>query len=48
LTTAIESERDFWLAETNLDAAVRGGNAGSASPQAKATTAAAAESAGGH
>ena len=25
---AIEAERDFWLAETNLGAAVLGGNAG--------------------
>jgi outer membrane protein TolC len=47
MTTAIESEREFWLAETNLGAAVLGGNAGGAAPEASATTAAA-ESAGGH
>ena len=34
---AIEAERDFWLAETNLGAAVLGGNAGSASPEPAAT-----------
>jgi outer membrane protein TolC len=48
MTTAIESERDFWLADTNLGAAVLGGNTGSAAPEASATTTAAAESAGGH
>ena len=48
MTTAIESERDFWLAETNLGAAVLGGNTGSAAPETSATTTAAAESAGGH
>ena len=47
-TTAIEAERDFWLAEANLTAAVLGGNTGAASPEPSATTAAAAESAGGH
>jgi outer membrane protein TolC len=44
---AIEAERDFWLAETNLGAAVIGGNAGGASPETAAPTAAA-ESPGGH
>jgi outer membrane protein TolC len=47
-TTAIEGERDFWLAEINLGAAVLGGNAGSASPEASGTATAAAESPGGH
>jgi hypothetical protein len=47
-TTAIEGEREFWLAEINLGAAVLGGNAGSASPESSATTTAAAESPGGH
>lgn len=47
-TAAIEGERDFWLAEINLGAAVLGGNAGSASPEASGTAAAAAESPGGH
>jgi outer membrane protein TolC len=43
---AIEAERDFWLAETNLGAAVLGG-AGAASPEATASTPAA-ESPGAH
>ena len=43
---AIEAERDFWLAETNLGAAVLGG-ATAASPESTAS-AAAAESPGGH
>lgn len=43
---AIEAERDFWLAETNLGAAVLGGVT-SASPETAASTAAA-ESPGGH
>jgi outer membrane protein TolC len=47
-STAIEGERDFWLAETNLGAAVLGGNAGGASPESSATTTAAAEGPGGH
>jgi len=45
---AIEAERDFWLAETNLGAAVLGGNAGAASPEPTATTTTAAENTGGH
>ena len=48
VTTAIEGERDFWLAETNLGAAVLGGSAGGASPESSGATAAAAESPGGH
>jgi outer membrane protein TolC len=47
-TTAIEGEREFWLAETNLSAAVLGGNTGGASSEASAATPAATESAGGH
>ena len=43
---AIEAERDFWLAETNLGAAVLGG-ATAASPETTASTPAA-ESPGGH
>lgn len=46
-SAAIEAERDFWIAETNLGAATLGGNAGSSSPDTP-TTAAASESAGGH
>jgi outer membrane protein TolC len=42
---AIEAERDFWLAETNLGVAVLGGGT-SASPETAATPAA--ESPGGH
>jgi outer membrane protein TolC len=48
MTTAIEGERDFWLAETNLGAAVLGGNTGSASPEPSATAAPPGESAGVH
>jgi outer membrane protein TolC len=47
-TTAIEGERDFWLAETNLGAAVLGGITGGASSEASTSTPAAAEGAGGH
>jgi hypothetical protein len=43
---AIEAERDFWLAETNLGAAVLGGTT-AASPETNASTPAA-ESPGGH
>jgi outer membrane protein TolC len=43
---AIEAERDFWLAETNLGAAVLGGTV-STSPEGTASTTAA-ESPGGH
>ena len=45
---AIEAERDFWLAETNLGAALIGGNAGGSSSESTASSAAPAESAGGH
>ena len=38
---AIEAERDFWLAETNLGAAVLGGNAAASSEPAAAATPAA-------
>jgi outer membrane protein TolC len=44
---AIEAERDYWLAETNLGAAVLGGDTASASPESNAT-AAAPEAPGGH
>ena len=47
-SAAIEAERDFWIAETNLGAATLGGNAGSSSPDTPSTTATASESAGGH
>lgn len=47
-SAAIEAERDFWLAETNLGAALLGGNSGGISPEPKATGTAAAESPGGH
>jgi len=43
---AIEAERDFWLAETNLGSAVLGGNAPGASEATSPTVAA--EAAGGH
>ncbi len=43
---AIEAERDFWLTETNLGAAVLGGNAAAAETAAAATPAA--ESPGRH
>jgi outer membrane protein TolC len=43
---AIEAERDFWLAEANLGAAVLGGQVGASEPSPTAT--AAAEPAGGH
>lgn len=46
-SAAIEAERDFWLAETNLGAAVLGGGATAASPETTAS-ATAAESPGGH
>jgi outer membrane protein TolC len=44
---AIDAERDFWLADVNLGAAVLGGNAGAESSQSTAT-AAAPDAAGGH
>jgi outer membrane protein TolC len=44
---AIEAKRDFWLACTDLGAAVAGGGM-STSPAGEAATAAAAEAAGGH
>ena len=47
-TTAIENEREFWLAETNLGAAVLGGNIGGSSSESTASTGPAAESPGGH
>jgi outer membrane protein TolC len=43
---AIEAERDFWLAETNLGAAVLGGK--TAAPPETAASTTAAESPGGH
>jgi len=46
-TTAIDAQRDFWLAATGLATAVAGGGAG-ASPDAPRMTAAAPESGGGH
>jgi len=46
-SAAIEAERDFWLAETNLGAAVLGGGPSAASPETTASTAAA-EGPGGH
>ena len=45
-SAAIEAEREFWLAETNLGAALLGGNASPSDTTASA--AAAPESAGGH
>lgn len=45
-TTAIETERAFWLAATNLGASVLGG--GAASAEAPGATMAAAETGGGH
>ena len=47
-TAAIEAQRDFWLAETNLGAAVIGGGAAAPHPKARARRAAAGRSAGGH
>ena len=45
---AIEAERDFWLAETNLRAAVLGGDTGGAPSESSGPTPAAPEAAGGH
>lgn len=45
---AIEAERDFWLAEANLGAAVLGGNTGAASPESTVSSATGAEAPGGH
>jgi outer membrane protein TolC len=45
-SAAIEAEREFWLAETNLAAALLGGNTASSENTTSAT--AAPESAGGH
>ena len=45
-TAAIEAERNFWLAETNLEAALIGGTA-IAAPESGATASAAGEP-GGH
>ena len=45
---AIEAERDFWLAETNLGTALIGGNAGGSSSESTASSATPAENAGGH
>jgi outer membrane protein TolC len=47
-TTAIEAERAFWLAATNLGASVLGGGAASGEGEARGGTVAAAESAAGH
>jgi len=47
-TAAIEAERDFWLAESNLGSALLSGSAGPASSEAMSSTTAAPESAGGH
>jgi outer membrane protein TolC len=46
-TKAIDAQRDFWLAATDLGTAVSGGGAGG-SPDAPQMTAAAAEGGGGH
>jgi hypothetical protein len=45
-TSAIEAERAFWLAATNLGASVLGG--GTAAAETPGATMAAAESSGGH
>jgi outer membrane protein TolC len=47
-SAAIEAEREFWLAETNLGAALLGGNAGATPDITSPTTTTAAETAGGH
>ncbi len=47
-TAAIEAERAFWLAATNLGASVLGGGAALGESEAKGSAAAAAESAAGH
>jgi outer membrane protein TolC len=47
-TAAIDAEREYWLAESNLRSALIGGNASGASPESTSSTAAAPESAGGH
>ena len=44
---AIDAERDFWLADVNLGAAVLGGNTAAASSESS-VTAAAPDAAGGH
>ncbi len=43
---AIEAQRDFWLADTNLKSAVLGGHGGSSATSTPTTAAAAAEPAG--
>jgi len=47
-SAAIEAERDFWLAETNLGAAVLGGNSSQSPSDTMPSTSAAAEAPGGH
>lgn len=47
-TAAIEAERAFWLAATNLGASVLGGGAASGEGEARGSTVAATESAAGH
>jgi len=47
-TSAIEAERAFWLAATNLGASVLGGGAAAAEGGAPGSTMAAAEAGGGH
>jgi outer membrane protein TolC len=46
--TAIEAERDYWLAEVNLGSAVLGGGNTASAPSESNPTASAAESPGGH
>jgi outer membrane protein TolC len=48
LRAAIEAKRAFWLANTELSAAVNGGGSESESPSSQTTSAAAAPAAGGH
>jgi outer membrane protein TolC len=47
-TAAIEAERAFWLAATNLGAAVLGGGAGGGEGESRGPTMAAADGGGGH
>ncbi len=47
-TSAIEAERAFWLAATNLGAAVLGGGAGGGEGESRGPSMAAADGGGGH
>ena len=46
MIAAIEAQRDFWLADSNLKAAILGGQAATGAPSSTATATASPEPAG--